>query len=73
MQFLSVQEERFRPSINPLIAEAIDDLFERYPDIKKYFGGSKQKFTEDAIRRTLIYYEEFKRSGAIYPEGDQNK
>ena len=35
-----------------------------------YFNNDKKKFVEDAIRRSIIYYEKFKKTGVTFSETD---
>lgn len=65
-----IQDKKFRPRIDDGLAAAIEKLFEKYPDIGDYFNKDKKKFVEDSIRHRLIYYENFKRSGATFSETD---
>ncbi|MHA2248292.1 MAG: hypothetical protein ACXADY_25300 [Candidatus Hodarchaeales archaeon] len=67
-----IQDKKFRPRIDDGLAAAIETLFAKYPDIGDYFNNDKKKYVEDAIRRSLIYYENFKRSGATFSEPNQS-
>lgn len=65
-----IQDKKFRPRIDDGLVAAIENLFVKYPDLGDYFNNDKKKFVEDAIRRSLIYYENFKKSGATFTETD---
>ncbi|MFX0173753.1 MAG: hypothetical protein ACFE9L_17870 [Candidatus Hodarchaeota archaeon] len=67
-----IPDKKFRPRIDDGLSAAIENLFTKYPDIGDYFNNDKKKFVEDAIRRHLIYYENFKRSGATFSEANQS-
>ena len=53
------QDKAFRPRISDGLTAAIVRLFNTYPALREFFNADKKKFVHDAIRRNLMYFEDF--------------